>query len=136
MLRLVELEAPTGKALELAFLRLRNDHCDAIYVASGPLGPAKRALIIARAAESRIPTIYSYRIFAADGGLMSVAPSERALFRRAAPFVDKILKGANPADLPVEQPTKFELVVNLKTANALGLTIPQAILARADAVIE
>jgi putative ABC transport system substrate-binding protein len=134
-LELVELEANSGRALELAFTRLRNDRCDAIYVASGPLGPAKRAQIIALAAESGLPVIYSFRIFAAAGGLMSFAPDEDDLFRRAAAFVDTILKGANPADLPIQQPTKFELVINLKTAKALGLTVPQSILARADELI-
>jgi len=108
----------------------------ALYLASGPLGPAKRAEIIALAAESRIPAIYSYRVFAVAGGLMSFAADGNDLFRRAAIFVDEILKGANPADLPVEEPTKFELVINLRAAKALGLTVPQSLLARADEVIE
>ena len=102
----------------------------------GPLGPAKRAEIIALAAESRIPAIYSYRVFATAGGLMSFAADDNDLFRRAAIFVDEILKGANPADLPVEEPAKFELIINLKTAKALGLTVPQSLLQRADEVIE
>jgi putative tryptophan/tyrosine transport system substrate-binding protein len=130
------LEATTAKALELAFTRLRADRCEAVYVASGPLGPVKRARIIALAAESRLPAIYSFRIFPVEGGLMSFAADYGDLFRRAAGFVDKILKGAKPADIPVEPPRKFDLTVNLKTAKALGLTIPPAMLAGADVTIE
>jgi putative tryptophan/tyrosine transport system substrate-binding protein len=130
------LEATTGKALDLAFARLRSDRCEAIYVASGPLGPAKRARIIALAAESRLPAIYSFRIFPLEGGLMSFGADYGDLFRRAAGFVDRILKGAKPALMPVEPPRKFDLTVNLQTAKALGLSIPQAILASADKVIE
>jgi putative tryptophan/tyrosine transport system substrate-binding protein len=130
------LEATTAKALELAFLRLRADRCEAIYVASGPLGPVKRARIIALAAESRLPAIYSFRIFPVEGGLMSFAADYRDLFRRAAGFVDRILKGAKPAGMPVEPPRKFDLTINLKTAKALALPIPPAILAGADEVIE
>jgi putative ABC transport system substrate-binding protein len=135
-LKVQQFVAPTGRALELTFNWLRSDRCDALYLASGPLGPAKRAEIIALAAESRIPAIYSYRVFAVAGGLMSFAADDNDLFRRAAIFVDEILKGANPADLPVEEPAKFELIINLKTAKALGLTVPQSLLARADEVIE
>ncbi len=130
------LEATTGTALELAFARLRSERCEAVYVASGPLGPAKRAEIIALAAESRLPAIYSFRVFPVGGGLMSYGADYRDLFRRAAAFVDKILKGAKPADLPVEPPRKFDLTINRKTAGALGLTIPPTLLARADEVIE
>jgi putative tryptophan/tyrosine transport system substrate-binding protein len=129
-------EATTGKALELAFARLRGDLCEAIYVSSGPLGPAKRSRIIALAEEARLPVIYSFRIFPAEGGLMSFAADYGDLFRRAAGFVDKILKGASPADLPVEPPRKFNLTVNLKTAKTLGMMIPPAIVASADEVIE
>jgi len=129
------LEATTGKALELAFARLRADRCEAVYVASGPLGPAKRARIIALAAESRLPAMYSFRVFPVDGGLMSFGADYRDLYRRAAGFVDKILKGAKPADMPVEPPRKFDLTVNRKTAKALGLTIPPPVLAAADEVI-
>ena len=130
------LEATTAKALDLAFARLRGDRSQAIYVASGPLGPVKRARTIALAADSRLPAIYSFRIFAIEGGLVSFAADYDDLFRRAAVFVDKILKGANPATVPVEPPHKFNLTVNLKTAKALGLTIPAAMLASADEVIE
>jgi putative tryptophan/tyrosine transport system substrate-binding protein len=130
------LQAGTGTALELAFARLRSERCEAVYVASGPLGPAKRAQLIALAADSRLPAIYSLRVFPIDGGLMSFGADYRDLFRRAAGFVDKILKGAKPSGLPVEPPRKFNLTVNLKTAGALGLTIPPTLLARADEVIE
>ena len=130
------LEAPTAKAVELAFARLRGDRAQAIYVASGPLGPVKRARIIALATDSRLPVIYSFRIFAIEGGLISFAADYGDLFRRAAGYVDKILKGSHPADLPVEPPRKFGLTINLNTARSLGLTIPPAILARADEVID
>ena len=135
-LKLVEFVATTGKALELVFRWLHSDPCEGLYLASGPLGPAKRAEIIALAAESRIPAIYPFREFAVAGGLMSFAADHNDLFRRAAIFVDDILKGAKPADLPVEQPTKFELTVNLKTAKALGLTVPHNILDNANEVIQ
>jgi putative tryptophan/tyrosine transport system substrate-binding protein len=135
-IKVVALEAPTGRALELVFGLLRSERCEAVYVASGPLGPAKRATIISLAADARLPVIYSFRIFPVEGGLMAFGADYGDLFRRAAGYVDKILKGANPAALPVEQPTKFELVVNLKTAKTLGLTLPQSILVRADEVIE
>ena len=130
------LQAATGTALELAFARLRSERCEAVYVASGPLGPAKRAQLIALAAESRLPAIYSFRVFPVDGGLMSFGADYRDLFGRAAGFVDKILKGTKPADLPIEPPRKFDLTVNLETAKRLGLTIPPTLLARADEVIE
>jgi putative tryptophan/tyrosine transport system substrate-binding protein len=130
------LETTTAKALDLAFARLRADRCEAIYVASGPFGPVKRARLIALAAESRLPAIYSFRIFPLEGGLMSFGADYGDLFRRAAGFVDRILKGAAPAAMPVELPRKFDLTVNLKTAKALNLTIPPAMLAAADKVIE
>jgi putative tryptophan/tyrosine transport system substrate-binding protein len=135
-LKLMEFVATTGKALELTFRWLHSDRCDGLYLASGPLGPAKRADIIALAAESRIPAIYPCRVFSAAGGLMSFTADNNDLFRRAAIFVDDILKGAKPGDLPVEQPTKFELTINLKTAKALGLTVPHNILDNADEVIQ
>jgi putative ABC transport system substrate-binding protein len=130
------LEATTGKALDLAFARLRAERSEALYMASGPLGPAKRTRLIALAADSRLPAIYSFRIFAIEGGLMSFSADHRDLFRRAAGFVDKIIKGAKTATMPVEPPRKFDLTVNLKTAKALGLAIPPSMLTAADEVIE
>jgi putative tryptophan/tyrosine transport system substrate-binding protein len=101
-----------------------------------PLTFVHRKRIVRLAAAHRLPAVYGSREAAVDGGLMAFGPSMPAIFRRAAVFVDRILKGARPADLPVEQPTEFELVVNMKTAQTLGLTIPPGVLARADEVIQ
>jgi ABC-type uncharacterized transport system substrate-binding protein len=95
-----------------------------------------RSRIVESVARTRLPAMYAFRQFVDAGGLMSYGPNVPESFRRAAVYVDKILKGAKPADLPVEQPTKFELVINLKTAKALGLTIPPSLLARADQIID
>jgi putative ABC transport system substrate-binding protein len=134
--KVVEFVAPTGRALELAFRWLASDRYDALYVASGPLGPAKRAEIIALANGARLPAIYAFTAFAGGGGLMAFAADENDEFRRAARFVERILNGAQPADLPVEPPTRFELAINLKTARRLDLTVPQSILAQTTEVIE
>jgi putative ABC transport system substrate-binding protein len=109
---------------------------DALYVATDPLIYSNRIRINALAGDQRLPTIYGSREYADAGALMSYGPNWAELFRHAAEHVDKILRGTKPADIPVEQPTKFDLVINLKTAKALGLEIPPTLLARADEVIE
>ena len=112
------------------------DRPDALIVHGGPLAYRNMADILGFAARHRLPTAHDDRTFVLAGGLLSYGPNYADLLRRAAVYVDKILRGAKPADLPVEQPTKFELLINLKTAKALGLTIPPAVLARADEVIQ
>ena len=109
---------------------------DALYVAGDPLINANRVRINILAVGARLPTIYIQRENVEAGGLMSYGPNFPDLFRRVAEYVDKILRGAKPADIPVEQPTKFDLVVNLVTAKALGIDVPPTLLARADEVIE
>jgi len=118
-----------------AFEALKG-RAEALYVCNDPLVTTNRISINTLALGVRLPAMYNVREFVEAGGLVSYGPSFLDLYRRTADFVDKILKGAKPADLPVEQPTKFELVINLKTAKALGLTIPPALLQRADQVIE
>jgi putative tryptophan/tyrosine transport system substrate-binding protein len=118
-----------------AFQGLKT-RADALYVAVDQLMVANRSSILGSAFDARMPTIFSTRDFVKAGALMSYGPSYTERFGRAADYVDKILRGANPADLPVEQPTKFELVINVTTAKALGLDVPPPLLARADEVIE
>jgi ABC-type uncharacterized transport system substrate-binding protein len=133
-IRSIEVRDPED--FEDAFARIRGDRPDAMFMVADALTGLNRKRIIDFAAQTRLPTAYEYREFVNDGGLMSYGPNLRDLFSRAAYYMDKILKGAKPAELPMEQPTKFELVINLKTAKALGITIPQSLLARADEVIE
>ena len=122
--------------LSTAFAAAKKDRAEALIVLASPFFGAHRVPLVELAAKYRLPAMYPERGFVDAGGLMSYGPNPWDLFRRAATYVDKILKGAKPADLPVEQPTKFELVINLRTAKALGLTIPPSVLARADEVIE
>ena len=119
-----------------AFRGMRKNHDQGVLVASSPFMFVHRKAIVDLAAAHRIPAIYELENFVEPGGLMSYGVNLAEMERRAAVYVDRILKGAKPADLPVEQPTKFDLVINLKTAKALGLTIPPTVLARADQVIE
>jgi putative tryptophan/tyrosine transport system substrate-binding protein len=105
-------------------------------VTASPLAQRHRDLIVTLASRHKLPAVYFDRVFAAAGGLISYGPDYIDQYRRAAAYVDRILKGEKPADLPVQGPTKYELVINLKTAKALGLTVPESLLARADEVIE
>ncbi len=119
-----------------AFSTMSRERADALIVFPSPMLFLERRRIVDLAARHRLPTIYNAREFAELGGLIAYGASIADLNRRAATYVDKILKGARPDDLPVEQPTTFEFIVNLKTAKALGLTIPQSLLLRADEVIQ
>ena len=122
--------------LEDAFAAMVRERANGIVVAQDPITLGSRNQVVLLAAKSRIPAVYALREFVEAGGLMSYGPNIADQFRRAAVHVDKILKGAKPGDLPVEQATRFELLINLKTAQALGLTIPPPLLARADQVTE
>ena len=133
-LYLQEVQGPED--FESAFSAIVKERAGAVLVPSGPLVAAHRTRIIELLTRNRLPAIFGGEENVEAGGLMSYGPNRLDQFRRAAYFVDKILKGTKPADLPVEQPTKFELVINLKTAKALGLKIPRSILLRADEVIE
>jgi putative tryptophan/tyrosine transport system substrate-binding protein len=132
-LQFLQVRAPSE--FDAAFVALTRERLDGLMVWSGPVLFRHRARIVELVAQSRLPTIYSLREYVDAGGLMAYGHSLPDRFRRAATYVDKILKGAKPADLPVEQPTKFELVINLKTAQTLGLTIPPTLLFQADEVI-
>jgi putative ABC transport system substrate-binding protein len=134
--RLQTLEARFPEEIATAFTAMTKERAAALVVLQDAIFTNQARQIAELAAKSRLPTIYGLREYTEAGGLMVYGPSTLDLERRAATFVDKILKGAKPADLAVEQPTKFELAINLKTAKALGLTIPQSLLARADQVIE
>jgi putative ABC transport system substrate-binding protein len=121
---------------EQAFGAMRHERADALNVLASSILNENKKMLIELAAKHRLPAIYQWKEFVEDGGLMSYAATITDMYRRAAVYVDKILKGAKPADLPVEQPTKFELVINLKTAKQLGLTFSQSVLYRADKVIK
>ena len=132
--QVVEARGPTD--IDRAFSDMIRARANGLAVLSTPMFANERRRVVDLAAKSRLPAVYSFKNYVDAGGLMSYGSNAADLSRRAAAYVDKILKGAKPADLPVEQPTKFELVINLKTAKALGLTIPQTLLQRADQVIE
>ena len=130
------LKAQGPEEFDSAFAAMTNARADALYVVGDPVFFRHGARLAELAATRRLPTVSELKGFAEAGGLMAYGPNIVDLYRGAAVYVDKILKGVKPGDLPVEQPTKFELVINLKTAKALGLTIPPAVLARADEVIQ
>ena len=135
-MQLISIEVRTALDIASAFDAAKQQGADGVVVLPDPLTSSHRPAIVEQAAKARMPALYSYREYVDAGGLLAYGPNDRTLFRRVAVYVDKILKGAKPSDLPVEQPTKFELVVNLKTAKTLGITVPTSILLRADEVIE
>ena len=135
-LKLQVVEARTADDLERAFEAAVRDRADAMQVYGDSIMIVHRAHVADLALKDRLPTMFLFKRHVEAGGLLSYGPDEPDMLRRAATTVDKILKGAKPGDLPVEQPTTFELVINLKTAKALGLTIPPSLLQRADQVIE
>ena len=134
MLQYLDIQDP--KDIPIAFEKARKERAEAVLKLTNPIATEQRPQIIELATKNRLPAVYDRAEFVNDGGLMSYGVSSKDLFRRAATYVDKILKGANPAELPVEQPTKFELVINLKAAKQIGITIPQSVLFRADKVIK
>jgi putative tryptophan/tyrosine transport system substrate-binding protein len=133
---LLPVEAGAASAIDGAFTTMIGEHANALVVPPDALFLSERSRIVELATRHQLPTMYQFREDVTVGGLMSYGANQRDINRRAAVYVDKILKGDKPADLPIEQPTKFELVLNLKTARALGLTLPQLLLARADEVVE
>jgi len=136
-LQLQSVEVPRAEDFDRAFSAITKERAQALIMTWGnPVGFANRGQIASFAQRNRLPSMYAQSEYVDAGGLMSYGPSTPEMYRRAATFVDKILKGAKPADLPVEQPTKFELVINLKTAQQIGVTIPPNVLARADRVIK
>jgi putative tryptophan/tyrosine transport system substrate-binding protein len=132
----VVIELRDRDGIESAFTAMRNQHANALFVITDPLTLANRNEIVKLAASHRIPAVYEFGEFARAGGLVAYSSSVTEQFRRSAVYVDKILHGAKPGDLPIEQPTKFELVINVKAAKALGLIIPKDVLLRADEVIQ
>jgi putative ABC transport system substrate-binding protein len=135
-LKLQSLEVRDLDDFDRAFARAKRDGAQALVTNDHPLVNTRQRQVLDFAAKDRLPAIYPTSEFVEAGGLMSYAPNYTDLFRRAATYVDKILKGAKPADLPVEQPKKFELIINLKAAKQIGLAIPPSVLARADRVIK
>jgi ABC-type uncharacterized transport system substrate-binding protein len=135
-LRLHPAEISTEDGLEAAFSAMRSAAVQALVVLTDPILFSQRKRIVDLAEQNRLPAMYFFQGFAEEGGLMSYGPSDTDLFRRAAAYADRILKGAKPADLPIEQPTKFDLFINLKAAGALGVAIPESFLLRADKVID
>jgi len=135
-LKLLSLEVRSLDDFDSAFARAKRDGAQALITTTGGLITARQRQVLDFAAKNRLPAMSPYSEWVEAGGLMSYGPSRADLWRRAADFVDKILKGAKPADIPVEQPQQFEFLVNLKTAKQIGVTIPQSVLARADRVLK
>jgi putative ABC transport system substrate-binding protein len=135
-LTLNPVEAQRPDEIDAAFATMARERCNGLVVFSDPLFISARTRIVEQTRKGRLPTIYNDHYITEDGGLMSYGPSVPDLFRRAAGYVDRILKGAKPADLPVELPTKLELVLNLKTARTMGLAMPQSLVLRMDRAIE
>jgi putative ABC transport system substrate-binding protein len=135
-LQLHPIQVSPQDTLDEAFAAMRRASVRALIVLTDPIFFSQRRRIVDLAGRSRLPAMYFFREFAAEGGLVSYGPSDIDLYRRSATYVHRILNGARPSELPVQQPTKFDLVINLKTAKALGLAIPPTLLARADEVIE
>jgi putative ABC transport system substrate-binding protein len=135
-LTIQSVEARESSQLEAAFTAMTDARAGGLFVLADPFTIGQRKRIVDLAARHKLPDVYFWKEFVEAGGLVSYGPSFVEMFRRAAVYVDRILKGANPAGLPVEQPIKFELAINLKTAKALGLTIPQSILVRADHIMQ
>jgi putative ABC transport system substrate-binding protein len=135
-LRIQSVAAHGSEGLAEAFAAITTTHVGGLLVFPDPLTFSNQEAITKFALANKIPALYGAKEFVTVGGLMSYGPSYPAMFRRGAYYVDRILKGANPAELPVEQPVKFELVINLKAAKALGISVPPQLLARADEVIE
>jgi putative tryptophan/tyrosine transport system substrate-binding protein len=135
-LKLRILDAADEKGIESAFVSLAQERPDALLVGSDPVFDVHRDKLVALVAAAAVPAIYQFRDYAVAGGLMSYDPDILDAHRQIGIYAGKILKGARPADLPIQQPTKFQLVINMKTAKTLGLEVPANLLARADEVIE
>jgi putative ABC transport system substrate-binding protein len=135
-LSLVVVQATTPDELDQAFATMAAQGCGAVVIMADPFFTGQRGRLLSLASQHRLPAIYAWREFVEEGGLIAYGPSLRAVYRQMGVYAGRILKGAKPSDLPILQPTTFELTVNLKTAKTLGLTLPPAILAMADEVIE
>jgi len=135
-LEIQSIEVRTPEDYPAAFAAVRTGRADALHATVNPVNAKNGQLIVAFALENRLPSSFDEKRFVVAGGLFSYGSSFIDTYQRAASYADKILKGAKPADMPIQQPTKFEFVINMKTANALGLTVPRSLLLRADEVIQ
>jgi putative ABC transport system substrate-binding protein len=135
-IELRRVEAKLASDMDAAFAAAKRERAQAVFVLASPMVGLETSLLASVAAKHRLPTMYSAREFAEAGGLIAYGPDRLDMYRRSAEYVDKILKGAKPGDLPIEQPTKLELIINLKSAKMLGIKIPESVLVRADALIQ